>query len=104
MPEQLHIGLGPTQSFAIPAPQWASLNGSIAIYADQWQVFADESSYQAALLSTPPSSGGNVSNQQGRLRWINLIWALGSILILAGAVLMYWRKQRRPDPKTWEVQ
>jgi hypothetical protein len=104
MPEQLHIGLGPTQSFAIPAPQWASLNGSIAIYADQWQVFADESSYQAALLSTPPSSGGNVSNQQGRLRWINLIWALGSILILAGAALMYWRKQRRPDPKTWEVQ
>jgi Bacterial cellulose synthase subunit len=102
--EQLHFVLGAPSDTPVAAPALASLNGSFAVHSDQWHLFSDQASFEASLSHQAPTTGENVSQQQGRLRWINLIWATVSLLIIAGFALVYWRKKRKPDPKTWEVQ
>lgn len=102
--EQLHVVVGMTKDAPIPSPALPTFAGAIAIHTDQWQFFADETAYQTSLSNGVADTGGNVSQQQGRLRWVNLIWALASLLIIAGFALLYWRKKRTANPKTWEVQ
>jgi hypothetical protein len=99
--EQLHIVLGAPKEPSIPAPQLSGFNGPIAVHTDQWQFFA--SAEDASKLTERASGQGNVSLQQGRLRWVNLIWALMSVVIIVTLAMLYWRKQKRADPKTWEV-
>ena len=97
--EQLHLILGATKKPSIPAPQLSSFSGPIAVHTDQWQFFAS-----AEDVSKASARGqGNVSGQQGRLRWVNLIWALISVVIVVTLAMLYWRKKKRADPKTWEV-
>jgi hypothetical protein len=99
--EQLHIVLGAPKEPSIPAPQLSGFNGPIAVHTDQWQFFA--SAEDASKLTERASGQGNVSLQQGRLRWVNLIWALMSVVIIVTLAMLYWRKKKRADPKTWEV-
>lgn len=100
--EQLHLVLGSRSDSTLPVPPLSTFSGSIALHTDQWQFFSDESAFRSNLNASP-AGAGNTSAQQGRLRWVNLIWALISITIVAGFAIVYWRKHRKPDPKTWEV-
>ncbi len=99
--EQLHLVLGAPKEPSIPAPRLSSFNGPIAVHTDQWQFFA--SAEDASKNAERASGQGNVSEQQGRLRWVNLIWALISVVIVVTLAMLYWRKKKRADPKTWEV-
>lgn len=99
--EQLHLVLGAPKHSPIAVPQMNSFNGPIAVHTDQWQFFATAD--DIVNTSTTNKGAGNVSQQQGRLRWVNLIWAIVSLVIVATLAMLYWRKKKKADPKTWEV-
>ena len=100
--EQLHLVVGHPTSARLPVPQLAAFAGPVAVHTDQWQFFPEESA-----LDTPDGSAskgqGNVSQQQGRLRWVNLIWALLSVVICTALAVVVWRNKKKPDTTTWEV-
>ncbi|TAG26132.1 MAG: hypothetical protein EAZ37_10230 [Burkholderiales bacterium] len=102
--EQLHLVFGQTSNTPMPVPQLATFTGSVATYSDQWQVFAHEPLSRKLPSGASTNSAGNVSQQQGRLRWINLLWALGSILIVTALSVAYWRKKKKADAQSWEVK
>jgi Bacterial cellulose synthase subunit len=102
--EQLHLVFGQTSNTHMPVPQLATFAGSVATYSDQWQVFAHESLPRKLPNGASAKSTGNVSEQQGRLRWINLLWALGSILLVTALSVAYWRKKKKADTQSWEVK
>jgi hypothetical protein len=100
--EQLHIIWGPHTERGISAPPLSTFAGPIAVHTDQWRVLASTRVGDQASATQPPGSG-NTSQQQTRLRWVNLIWALLSVTIIVIVASVYWRKKRQADPKTWEV-
>jgi len=102
--EQLHFILDASQNFELKTPSFSSLVGAIAIHSDQWHLFANETVYHSPRQNKTSSARGNVSQQQSRLRWINLLWALICFVIVGAFAIAYWRKKHSPDPKTWEVQ
>lgn len=102
--EQLHLVFGQTSTTPMPVPQLATFTGSVATYSDQWQVFAHEPLSRKLPSGASANSTGNISQQQGRLRWINLLWALGSILIVTALSVAYWRKKKKADAQSWEVK
>jgi Bacterial cellulose synthase subunit len=99
--EQLHLVLGARMDSPVTTAQLGSFNGPIAIHTDQWQIF---SAGQANTKhSDEQPAPGNISQQQGRLRWVNLIWAALSLVIVITLALLYWRKKKIANTTTWEV-
>jgi Bacterial cellulose synthase subunit len=100
--QELHLVVGQPSSARLPVPQLAAFTGPVAVHTDQWQFFPEESALDTADGSASKGQG-NVSQQQGRLRWVNLIWALLSVVICTVLAVLFWRKKKKPDAKTWEV-
>jgi hypothetical protein len=102
--ERLHIVLGAANNQPLPVPQIATFAGPIAIHTDRWQFFSSAAELAASAPGAIAMTPGNTSQQQGRLRWVNLIWALASLVIVTSLAIVYWRKKKKVDPKTWEVE
>jgi Bacterial cellulose synthase subunit len=101
--EQLHMILGTLKGTALPTPQLSTFSGPIAVHTDKWQFLSSESVSAKSPLGADSESGGNTSVQQSRLRWVNLLWAFLSLAFVTVLAILYWRKKKKADPKTWEV-
>ncbi len=102
-PEQLHMILGVSKGQALSTPQLNTFAGPIAVHTDKWQFLASESASPKSSDGALSAGAGNISHQQGRLRWVNLLWAFLSLAFVAMLAILYWRKTKKADPKTWEV-
>lgn len=101
--ERLHIVLGAPSGQLLGVPELSGFAGPIAVHTDQWQFFASQTALAESAAGAVSQKAGNVSQQQGRLRWINLIWALTSLVFITALAMTYWRKKRKANNKTWEV-
>jgi hypothetical protein len=104
-PEQLHIAIGASQSGeSISVAPLSSFFGTFATHAERWSFFRDPASIGNPSDAQELAGEGNQSLQQSKLRWINLLWALSSIVIVGLVAARLWRQKRKPDPKSWEIQ
>jgi Bacterial cellulose synthase subunit len=101
--EQLHMILGVSKGQALSTPQLNTFAGPIAVHTDKWQFLASESASPGSSDGAFSEGAGNISQQQGRLRWVNLLWAFLSLAFVTVLAILYWRKNKKADPKTWEV-
>jgi hypothetical protein len=95
--------LGASKGQALSTPQLNTFAGPIAVHTDKWQFLASESASPKSSDGALSAGAGNISQQQGRLRWVNLLWAFLSLAFVAMLAILYWRKTKKADPKTWEV-
>jgi len=102
--EQVYIvqGLKPQQAWSVPS--WPELRVSAAAYTDRWHLinFSEPQSTKPTL--DLKGDMGNLSTKEERYRWVNLIWAALSLLIVAGVAFVLWRNRRTANPKTWEAE
>ncbi|MFM6990136.1 MAG: cellulose biosynthesis cyclic di-GMP-binding regulatory protein BcsB [Rhodoferax sp.] len=86
-------------------PDYNGLASDAALFANRWHLL-ETKGIQAARSDAAKESldRKNVSNEQRNLRWLNFVWALISVVIVCGLLVLLWRRPRgKKADANWEI-